>query len=162
MSENLDDSGDLKPQKRGGRMAMTPQERDAHLSEAWTCRVGTTGAEGAAHVSALWFVWDGEALWLNSIVKSQRWTNLIRDPRISVLVDDGHDFLELRGIEIIGRAEVIGEVPRMGEPNDELAHPEKAFADKYADGTFRYDGRHAWMKVVPEKIVTWDYRKLAG
>lgn len=152
----------LKTQRRGGRIAMTPQERDDFLTEARTCRVGTTGADGAAHVSALWFVWDGEALWLNSVVRSQRWTNLTRDPRISVLVDSGHDFLELRGVEIIGRAEVVGETPRTGEPHDALVAPEAAFGRKYADGEFSYDGAHAWLRVDPEKIVSWDFRKMAG
>jgi len=57
---------------------MTPAEIDAFLAEERTCRVSTVGADGAPHTSALWFVWDGSALWLNSIVKSQRWTDLNR------------------------------------------------------------------------------------
>jgi hypothetical protein len=154
------DPATLKPQKRGRRIAMTPEERHAYLTEARTCRVGTAGTDGAPHVSALWFVWDGEALWLNSVVKSQRWTNVMREPRVSVLVDGGHDFADLHGVEIIGRAEVVGEVPRIGESKDILVGPEKAFGDKYAGGTFAYDGKHAWLKVVPEKIVSWDFRKM--
>ena len=75
--------------------------------------MATVNATGP-HLSAVWFVWDGEALWVSSIVKSQRFTDIQRDPRVSVMVDDGHDFGELRGIEIIGRAEVVGEVPRTG------------------------------------------------
>jgi hypothetical protein len=142
--------------------SLIPQKRDAYLEQARTCRVGTTGADGAAHVSALWFVWDGTALWLNSVVKSQRWTNLVRDPRVSVLVDGGHDFSELHGVELLGRAEVVGEAPRTGEPHDELVAPEVAFGQKYAGGAFAYDGRHAWLKVVPDKIVSWDFRKMGG
>ncbi len=89
---------------------MTPEERDAFLGEERTCRVGTVGADGP-HVTALWFVWDGACIWLNSIVKSQRWTDLQRDPRVTVLVDTGEGFGELRGVEIKGRAVAVGEVP---------------------------------------------------
>jgi hypothetical protein len=153
---------ELKPQKRGRRISMTPDERDAFLAEARTCRIGTTNAEGEPHVSALWFVWDGNALWLNSVVKSQRWANLMRKPRVSALVDDGHDFMELHGVEIIGGVEVVGEVPRTGEPHTELVAPERAFGLKYADGDFSHDGGHAWLRLVPEKIVSWDFRKLVG
>lgn len=153
---------DLKPQKRGSKIAMTPPERDAYLAQARTCRVGTTGVDGAAHVSALWFVWDGTALWLNSVVKSQRWTNLVRDPRVSVLVDGGHDYAELHGVELIGKADVVGEAPRVGDPNDLLIAPEKAFGLKYRSGPFQYDGKHAWMKIVPDKIVSWDFRKMGS
>ena len=86
----------MKEQRRSRRIAMTPGERDTFLRRQRTCRVATGGA-GGPHLTALWFVWDGEALWLNSIVKSQRWTDLSRDPRVSVLVDTGETFGELRG-----------------------------------------------------------------
>jgi hypothetical protein len=157
-----DDSG-IRPQRRGGKIAMTIEERDALLGRQRTCRIATVGADGAPHVSALWFVWDGEAMWLNSVVKSQRWTNVLREPRVSILVDGGEEFTELYGVEVIGSASPVGEAPRTGEPNDELTAPETAFATKYTGGgTFHYDGRHAWLKVVPEKFVSWDFRKMFG
>lgn len=84
----------------------------------------------------------------------------MRDPRVSVLVDGGHDFVDLQGVEVIGRAEVVGEVPRTGEPKDVLVGPERVFGDKYAGGTFAYDGGHAWLRVVPERVVSWDFRKM--
>ena len=90
---------------------MTPDERDAFLTQERTCRVGTVGSDGP-HVTALWFVWDGSSLWLNSIVKSQRWVDLQKDPRVTVLVDTGAGFGELRGVEIRGRATVVGDIPR--------------------------------------------------
>ncbi|PXW26683.1 UNVERIFIED_CONTAM: pyridoxamine 5'-phosphate oxidase [Williamsia faeni] len=152
-------SAELRPQKRGLRIAMTPAERDEFLAAQRTCRVATTGVDGAPHLSALWFVWDGDVLWLNSIVKSQRGTDVSRDARVSVLIDAGEGFTDLAGVEIRGRAEWVGEVPRTGEPNDELVAPETAFGNKYAGGRFGYDGRHAWLKVVPEKIVSWDFSK---
>ena len=138
---------------------MSPEERAAFFREERTCRLATVRADGT-HLSALWFVWDGDALWVTSIVKSQRWTDIERNPRVSVLVDSGHDFGELRGVELSGRAESVGEVPRIGEPNPELTAPEQLFADKYSGGTFHHDGRHAWLRIVPEKIVSWDFRKM--
>ena len=122
---------------------MAPEERETFLRDERTCRVASVGADGSPHVTPLWFVWDGASLWLTSIVRSQRWTDLQRDGRVSVIVDTGHDFMELRGVEIKGRAEVVGEVPRTGEPNAELEVPERLFADKYAEGRVHHDGRHA-------------------
>jgi nitroimidazol reductase NimA-like FMN-containing flavoprotein (pyridoxamine 5'-phosphate oxidase superfamily) len=141
---------------------MTDEERDAFLTSERTCRVASAGADGSPHVTPLWFVWDGSVLWLTSIVKSQRFTDLQRDGRVGVVVDTGHDFLELRGVEIRGRAEVVGEVPRTGEPNAELEVPERLFAAKYAGGQVRHDGRHAWLMVTPDKMVSWDFRKLTA
>lgn len=152
----------LKEQRRGRRIAMTPAEVDEYLRTARTCRVGTVGAGGAPHVSALWFVWDGTALWLNSLVKSQRWTDVGRDPRVSVLVDGGQEFMELHGVEILGEAQVVGDVPRGSDPDPALAEPERLFGEKYLGGQFVADGRHAWLRVVPRKIVSWDFRKIGG
>ena len=152
----------MKEQRRSRRIAMAPEERDEFLRHERTCRVGSVGPGGVPHVSPLWFVWDGQALWLNTIVKSQRWANLQRDPRVSIMVDAGEDYFELRGVEISGTAEAVGEVPRTGEANGDLEVPEQLFGDKYGGGLFVPDGRHAWMRVVPTKIVSWDFRKIAG
>ena len=149
-------------QRRGTAIAMTAEERDVFLRTQPVCRVATIGPGGAPHASALWFVWDGTALWLNSLTRSQRWTDLSRDTRLSVVVDEGGaDFLRLRGVELSGRAQVVGETPRTGEPVEELREPERLFADKYAGGEFRYDGRHGWLRVLPDKVVSWNFAKLA-
>jgi PPOX class probable F420-dependent enzyme len=152
----------LRKQRRGNRIAMSAEERDAFLSSERTCRVASVGADGSPHVTPLWFVWDGACLWLTSVVHSQRWADLQRDGRVSVIVDTGHDFMELRGIEIRGKAEVVGEVPRTGTPVAELETPERLFGGKYADGRMHHDGRHAWLRITPHKIVSWDFRKMTG
>jgi Pyridoxamine 5'-phosphate oxidase len=152
----------MAEQRRGRRIAMSPEERDAFLSTERTCRVASVGGDGAPHVTPLWFAWDGGALWLTSIVKSQRWRDLERDNRVSVIVDAGTDFMELRGVEIRGVAEPVGEVPRTGAPVPALETPERLFGDKYAGGQMHHDGRHAWLRVQPHTIVSWDFRKIGG
>ena len=150
----------MREQKRARRIAMERSELDTFLSEQRMCRLGSIGADGGPHVSPLWFVWDGSALWLHSVVKSQRWTNLARDPRVSVAVDAGEGYFELRGAELLGRVEAVGEVPRGDVPDPELAEPERLWGDKYSGGTFLSDGKHAWLRLVPDKIVSWDFRKI--
>jgi hypothetical protein len=149
-----------REQRRARAIAMTVDERDAFLAAEPTCRVATVGVDGRPHVVPLWFVWDGAALWLNSLVRSQRWTDLVRDPRIAVVVDAGTEYTELRGVEITGRADVVGEVPRGTDPVAELTAPERLFAAKYGGAEeFTPDGRHGWLRVSPEKIASWDFRK---
>jgi Pyridoxamine 5'-phosphate oxidase len=151
-----------RPQKRGNRIAMTPQERDAFLMSERTCRVATVGLDGP-HNTALWFLWDGSYLWMQSIVRAQRWADLQRDQRVAIVVDSGSDYLELRGVEILGSVEFVGEQPRTGEPHPELAVMEPQFFSKYFNTTeVFHDGKHAWMRVKPTKISSWDFRKLAS
>jgi PPOX class probable F420-dependent enzyme len=148
-------------QRRNRRVAMSPKEVDDFLRAERTCRMATVGAQGEPHTSALWFAWDGRAIWVSSLVSSQRWVNVTRDPRVSVLVDSGFEYLSLRGVELVGRAERVGEVPRIGEPNEQLEEVERLLANKYwCRQTSNHDGRHAWLRILPKRIVSWDFRKL--
>jgi hypothetical protein len=149
-------------QRRGRAIAMTAAEVDEFLSAERTCRVATASRDGRPHVAPLWFVWDGTSLWLNSVVRSQRWTDLERDPRIAVVVDAGTEFGELRGVELSGAVVPAGDVPRTAGPDPALAAAERLFARKYAGrDEFAPDGRHAWLLLTPDKLVSWDFRKLA-
>jgi hypothetical protein len=151
----------LQQQKRGRRIAMTPQEIDEFLTVQRTARVATTNGDGP-HVTPLWFIWDGGALWLYSITKSRRWADLRHDPRVAVLVDDGTEFLQLHGVEITGEVTIVGEVPRVGEDCPRLFAPERSMARKYFGiDQMPYDERHAWLKVTPQKITSWDFRKIS-
>ncbi len=139
---------------------MGDEERDEFLAAERTCRLATISPLGP-HVAPVWFVWHGGSIWIHSVVKSQRWTDLERDPRVAAVVDAGIEYGELRGVELRGRVEVVGEVPRTGEPEPRLEPVERAFAEKYAGGAeFGSDGKHAWLELRPEKIVSWDFRKL--
>ena len=154
----------VQQQRRSRVIAMSPAELDAFLGEQRTCRLATTGP-GGPHVAPLWFVWDGQALWVSSLTRSQRWANVARDPRVAVVIDDGHHYHELRGVEVEGEAAPVGPVPRPagGETFPELAEPERLMAAKYSSGSSGSsgDGRHAWLRITPAKIVSWDFRKLA-
>jgi hypothetical protein len=115
---------------------------------------------GGPHATPLWFHWDGAALWLTSLVRSQRWKDLRDDPRIAVVVDAGSDYTELRGVELRGTVEPVGEIPRVGEPHPEISEVERQFADKYTGGQVVIDKKHGWLRLRPQKIISWDFRKI--
>ncbi|MBA4866230.1 pyridoxamine 5'-phosphate oxidase family protein [Streptomyces sp. PSKA54] len=150
-------------QRRGRRIMMTPAELDEFLSTERTCRVATVSPDGAPHASPLFFAWDGTSLWLYSITRSKRWADLRRDPRIAVVVDAGEEYGELRGVELTGSVEFVGEAPRTGEEAfPELEAPERLFAQKnFGMDRMPHDGRHAWLRLTPKAIASWDFRKLA-
>jgi hypothetical protein len=148
-------------QRRGRRVMMTQAELDSYLAEQRTCRVATVSTDGWPHISPLWFGWDGGSLWLYSLTRSRRWAQLLRDPRVAVVIDDGHEYGELRGVELTGRVAIVGEAPRTGEPCPELDTPERLFAAKYFGlSAMPHDGRHAWLRLTPDTISSWDFRKL--
>ncbi|MFE6281541.1 pyridoxamine 5'-phosphate oxidase family protein [Streptomyces sp. NPDC057877] len=150
-------------QRRGRKIMMTPEELDAFLAAERTCRVATVSADGTPHVSPLWFAWDGTSLWLYSLTRSRRWTDLRRDAKVAVVIDAGHAYDELRGVELSGTVEFVGEAPRTGDPHDGLVPVERMFARKYFGiGELPHDGRHAWLRLTPDAVRSWDFRKLAA
>ena len=159
-----------RPQRRGRAIAMLPGEIDDYLAGELTCRMATSGTHGPHNVP-LWFYWDGRHMWLYSLVNSQRWHDLERDPRVAIVVDSGADWSQLRGVQIQGRVTRAGEAPRVGRPADaDLLAAEARFHRKYRslnpkyrdrpDAPLEYDGRHAWLRVEADKITSWDFRKI--
>jgi nitroimidazol reductase NimA-like FMN-containing flavoprotein (pyridoxamine 5'-phosphate oxidase superfamily) len=139
---------------------MDEQDIDTFLRAQHTCRLGTVSADGTPHVTPLWFVWDGWTMWFNSSVRTRRWSDIRHEARVSALVDAGESYRELHGVELMGTAEPVGDVPRTALHVAELVQPERLYADKYRPGRpFRPDGRHAWLRLAPDKIVSWDFRK---
>ena len=155
----------MREQRRSRVIAMSGEERDSFLGEQRTCRLATLGP-GGPHVSPVWFVWDGKDLWVYSLTRSQRWTDLQRDPRAAAVIDAGEHYAELHGVEIEGEAAVVGPVPRVPDQDPqtpELTAPERLMAVKYEHpGSMIHDGRHAWLRITPAKITSWDFRKLAS
>jgi hypothetical protein len=94
----------------------------------------------------------------------RRPARLARDPRAAAVIDAGHHYAELHGVEIEGEAAAVGPVPQTDAADlPELAEPERLMAVKYfGQPDMPYDGRHAWLRITPTKITSWDFRKLAG
>lgn len=152
----------MRQQRRGMAIAMTPSELDEFLATQRTCRVATVGSKGRPHVAPLWFAWDGVSVWLYSIVKSQRWTDIAHNPQVALVIDAGEQYGQLRGVEVLGKATVVDEVPHHNTADESLHKPQQLFARKYLDtDQFVADGRHGWLRVDVEKLTSWDFRKLA-
>ena len=152
----------MRTQRRGLKIAMSTQELDRFLEQERVCRLSTVAADGTPRSNPLWFVWHDRALWLYSLVGTQRWANIERNPSVSALVDAGHDYGELQGVELLGKVAVVGDVPRTGHHDPDLETPERLFFHKYFDRDKPvHDGRHAWLRLVPDQVVSWDFRKLA-
>jgi PPOX class probable F420-dependent enzyme len=87
-------------------IVLTEDEIDELLAGARTATMATVGPDGQPHLVAMWFsIVDGD-ICFETKAKSQKALNLRRDPRISVLVEDGQTYEDLRGVSIEGRAEV--------------------------------------------------------
>ena len=92
---------------RRDQIRMTDDEVAAYLDGAHTLQVATINADGTPHLAAMFYaVVDGRiGFWTYG--KSQKVVNLRRDPRLTVMVETGHAYAELKGVSITGRASVV-------------------------------------------------------
>lgn len=90
---------------RRSEIEMSPGEIDEFIASRRTATLATLGADGQPHLVAMWFGYLDGHLWFETKAKSQKAVNLRRDPRVSVLVEDGDTYDTLRGVALEGHAE---------------------------------------------------------
>ncbi len=88
--------------------------------------IATVNADGSPHQAVAWYLLDGDGMVFNSMVGRHWPTNLGRDRRVSILVADGYDYVELRGeVEIdedpVRGLEVISALTHRYQPDPEAA-----------------------------------------
>ena len=143
---------------------MTDDEVEAFLHERQTMNIASFGPDGNIHLVAMWYGFLGPNPAFETFAKSQKVLNLRRDPRITVLVEDGDVYEQLRGVEIVGKAIVhddreplMAVAANVVERYFPIDNPDDIPAIAEALATKR-----VCIEIVPEKVVSWDHNKLAG
>jgi PPOX class probable F420-dependent enzyme len=140
---------------------MTPEEVDAFLAERRAMTMCSIASDGSIHAIAMWYGFLDGCIAVETKAKSQKVQNLRRDPRLTVLFEDGDYYEELRGVELVGRAEIIDDPDRLwtvgvsvferyyGTYSDEV----KPFLETMLH-------KRVAVKLDVERTVSWDHRKL--
>src|SRR6187399_2348414 len=99
--------------KQRSLVAMTPAEVDAFLAEDHSMSMATLNADGSIHSVAMWYGFLEGAVAIESKAKAQKVVNLRRNPTMTMLVEDGETYEELRGVSLVGKAEIVEEPDRV-------------------------------------------------
>jgi len=137
-----------------GMLRLTDEELDDLLTTERTLRIGTVSGDGTPHVAPMWFLWHDGAIWLTSLRKSKRQSDLSAGSRVALCVDTGHEYSELRGAVLYG-------TPADADRDPEMPAARKLFARKnWGIDDLPDIKSHVWLKLIPDKIVSWDFRKI--
>ena len=149
---------------RRDQIRMTDEEIDTFLHGRHTMNVATFNHDGTIHLVAMWYGFlDGDPVF-ETFAKSQKVQNVRRDSRITVLVEDGDDYNELRGVEIVGTAEII-------EDPAEVVAVARDVLVRYNDIENEDDieaaaqmmaNKRVGIRIRTERVVSWDHNKLGG
>ncbi len=122
---------------------------------------------GYPHPMPMWFAVDDDGtVRMTTFRKSQKVKNIERDPRVSLLVEDGEEYAQLRGVVFYGKAEIVDDPKAVIQTllaigGQEVPKDPEARALLEA-GIARTAAKRVCILIRPERVVSWDHRKLGG
>jgi PPOX class probable F420-dependent enzyme len=150
---------------RRAEIALSPDERRKLIESERIVVVSTIGPRGWPHSMPLWYVpRDGE-IWIYTYAKSQKVRNLERDPRATLLIETGHEYAELRGVEIEAEAEIHRDLEAVFELAKDLTSRYAGGAqvdDAAAEALRAQAQKRVAIRFAPRRVASWDHRKLGG
>jgi PPOX class probable F420-dependent enzyme len=140
---------------------MTPAEVDEFLQARRTMTMCTVNPDGSIHAVAMWYGFLEGAVGLESKAKAQKVLNLRRDPRITCLVEDGERYEELRGVSLVGHAEIVEDPERIWALGVSVFERYQApYSEEMRPFVEVMLRKRVVIKVQADKVVSWDHRKL--
>lgn len=147
---------------RRSAVAMTPDEVQALLDEGRTLVLGSHGPRGSIHMVPLWYVVSEGTVWSWTYASSQKARNLVRDSAASGLVELGDRYDELRGVLIEGHAVLSDDPATVHRVGEGLLSRYELGSEEAAEAMRRSASKRVAIRLEPERIVSWDHRKLGG
>ena len=149
------------PMNRRRQIQLSPDEQAAFFRERKKAALATIDKDGFPHVVAMnYFAKDG-AFYMTSYGKAQKVVNARRNPKVALMVEAGDTYAELRGVMIRGHCEIL----------EDLDTVKGAFASRaeaqsnpspVQPGARASAPKRVVLKIVPQKVISWDHRKLGG
>lgn len=143
-------------------ISLSDEEVEELLSEGRDLQVATNGAHGYPHLTTLWYAIVDGLITFRSFTKSQRIVNLTRDPRITVLVEAGDDYSDLRGVMIQGTAELVADPDRVMATYLAVTRRMQGaeITSDAVEALFgRFRDKNTVVTVHTERVISWDHRK---
>ena len=146
---------------RRRQIQLTPDEQTAFLREHRKAALATIDKDGFPHIVAMNFYVEDGVFYMTSYGKAQKIVNILRNPRVALMMESGNAYAELRGVMVRGHCEII-------EGADAVRAIFAAMAEARGAAPARPRGsgdsapKRVVLKVIPEKITSWDHSKLGG
>jgi F420H(2)-dependent biliverdin reductase len=117
--------------------------QQTRLTEADDVWLATVRPEVGPHLVPVWAVFVDEAIYIGTEARAQKVRNILAHPRAVVSLTDANDVLMVEG-----RASVIEDAAPAGVIEE--------FQRKYDWNFILGDGKWALLRVVPDKVYSWN------
>jgi PPOX class probable F420-dependent enzyme len=147
--------------KQRDLIRMTDGEIDAFLHERRPMSMCTLNHDGSIHAVAMWYGFVDGTIAIETKAKAQKAVNLGRDSRITLLFEDGDYYEELRGVELVGHAELVEDPDKMWELGVNLFERYYgAYTEELRPFVETMLNKRIVAKIIVDRTVSWDHRKL--
>lgn len=89
------------------QIEMTEPDIASFIDRSRSCTLATIGPDGRPHLVAMWYAVIDGTIWFETKAASQKAVNLRRDPRATILIEDGLTYDKLRGVSLDGTVEIV-------------------------------------------------------
>ncbi len=139
---------------------MTPEEIKVFFAEQKVLRMATVDKDGMPHVVPMWYVILEGDIYIETTGTTKKVKNVESNRKVSLVVDTGEFLYDYRGVMMQGKMEVVSDKALF-----------KRFREAYAQryfGSNEHPGykfltsipNRVLLKFIPDRFVSWDYRKL--
>ena len=140
---------------------MSSDEVDAFLHDGRTMSFATMNHDQTIHVVAMWYGFLEGAIAFETKAKSQKVLNLRRNPTITCMVEDGDTYEELRGVELVGKAEIVEDPDRIFKLGISVFERYQGpYSEEMKPFVEMMLNKRVVVKVDVDRVVSWDHRKL--
>jgi general stress protein 26 len=109
----------------------------------------------------MWYGFLDGSIAVETKVKSQKAANLRRNPRMTCVFEDGDYYEELRGVELVGTAEIIDDPERMWKLGVNLFERYYgSYTEEMRPLVETMLNKRIVARLDVERTVSWDHRKL--
>jgi len=155
--------GSMNGRKKRSAVQLSQPEADQLMHEhvgAMSC--ATVNPDGSVHLVAMSYAFLDRQLIMTTKAASQKIKNLRRDARMTCLVEEGLNYEELRGVQLICTTEIVDDPAYVVSAGTEIMHRNLNidYADIDRDLVQRAMNKRVAVRITPVRYVTWDHRKL--
>jgi len=146
---------------RRRQIQLTPDEQEAFLRDHRKAALATIDQNGFPHLVAMNFLAKDGAFYMTSYTKAQKVVNIRRNPKVALMVEAGNNYAELRGVMVRGHCEIIDGADAVRSVFAAMAEA-RGTTYRRPSGSADSAPKRVVLKIVPDKITSWDHSKLGG
>jgi len=139
---------------------MSSQEIEDFLSDGHTARIATVKPDNSPHVTPVWYLWENNQLLMTIPKDSVKARNIRQNNKVAVTIDT--DKAPIRAVIIEGTAkieELSNEIEKKIDRRIAAKYVKTEYLDEYIDWAGAQGIEYIYIRILPEKIVSWDSSK---